>query len=334
MKKPSRLAYAALLFAFLLPQLLPRGTAALPDCALPFSPPSASVSLPSTSEPDPVQGPAAPDAVRLLVGGEVLAIPMQDYLIGVLAGEMPASFAEEALKAQAVAARTYTMYCMLGPKHAEADVCAEPGHCQAWQDEQTMRAKWGGRYEEYRARLEAAVASTAGQYLSYEGQPVFAAFHASSAGATEDCGQVWNPRPYLISVSSPESAETVPNYVTRLLCAPLDFRDVLLSAHPEADLSGGEEDWLGPVARDESGRVASAEIGGVSFSGVELRRLFSLRSTAFTLTREDGKFLFTVTGSGHGVGMSQYGAEVMARQGADYRSILAHYYPGTVLVVP
>ena len=337
MKKPSRLAYAALLFAFLLPQLLPRsfGAPRTGDVsAVPSPVPDGLVSETPAPAPTPGQGPPAPETVRLLVSGEVLTLPMQEYLVGVLAGEMPASFAEEALKAQAVAARTYAMYCMLGPKHAEADVCADPGHCQAWQDEETMRSKWGERYDDYRARLEAAASSTAGQYLSYEGQPVFAAFHASSAGATEDCGQVWNPRPYLISVPSPESAETVPNFVTRLLCAPLDFRDALLSARPEADLSGDMADWLGPTERDASGRVSSALIGGVPFSGVELRRLFSLRSTAFTLEQADGGFLFTVSGSGHGVGMSQYGAEVMARQGADYRAILAHYYPGTVLIGP
>ena len=256
---------------------------------------------------------------------------MQTYLVGVLAEEMPASFESEALKAQAVAARTYTMYCASGPKHPDADVCADPAHCQAWPDEDAMREKWGKNYEKNRALLSAAVEATAGEYLSYEGAPVFAAFHASSAGATEDCGAVWNPRPYLVSVESPESAETVPNYISRLLCAPLDLRDVLLAARPEADLSGAPETWIGPVEHDASGRVASCTLGGVAFGGTELRQLFSLRSTAFTLEYTEGKFCFTVTGNGHGVGMSQYGANVMARDGADYRAILAHYYPGTIL---
>ena len=181
-------------------------------------------------------------------------------------------------------------------------------------------------------RMQAAVEATAGEYLSYEGVPVFAAFHASSAGATEDSGQVWNPRPYLVSVPSPESAATVPRYITELRSAPLDFRDTLLSARPEADLTGVPETWLGPIERDESGRVSTAVLGGAAFGGTELRALFSLRSTAFTLDYREGQFCFTVTGSGHGVGMSQYGANVMAQNGMDYREILAHYYPGTTLV--
>ena len=146
MKKPSRLAYAALLFAFLLPQLLPRSFGAPRTgavSAVPSPVPDGLISETPAPAPTPGQGPPAPETVRLLVSGEVLTLPMQEYLVGVLAGEMPASFAEEALKAQAVAARTYAMYCMLGPKHAEADVCADPGHCQAWQDEETMRSKWG-----------------------------------------------------------------------------------------------------------------------------------------------------------------------------------------------
>ncbi len=321
MKKSVVLAYLALLMGFFLPRLWLDGRPAAP-------------SLPAELPPSVQQSSdtVVPDIVRLLVGEELREIPIRSYLIGVLAGEMPASFEFEALKAQAVAARTYMLYCATGGKHPNADVCAEPGHCQAWLDEPAMREAWGAAYEENSARLRAAVDATAGQCLCYEGQPVFAAFHSSSAGATEDCGQVWNPQPYLISVSSPESAESVPRYITELRCAPLDFRDTLLSQAPEADFTGDPEQWIGPLERDGSGRVAALTLGGVSFRGTQLRSLFSLRSTAFTLEFRGGQFCFTVTGSGHGVGMSQYGANVMAQNGADYRAILAHYYPGTTLV--
>ena len=325
MKRSDRLAYAALILALLLPQLAARDRPAAPELSLaaPVPPPAA--------YPSPAACPA-PETVRLLRGETVETLAMQDYLVGVLAGEMPVSFETEALKAQAVAARTYTLYCASGPKHPGADVCADPGCCQAWRDEESLRRDWGAEYEARLGKLRAAVEETAGEYLSYEGAPVFAAFHASSAGATEDCGEVWNPRPYLVSVPSPESAAEVPHYVSRLLCAPLDFRDTLLAACPEADLSGEPETWLGPVEHDASGRVAAQTLGGVRLRGTQLRQLFGLRSTAFTLTLENEGFCFTVTGSGHGVGMSQYGAEVMARNGADYRAILAHYYPGTALV--
>ena len=105
----------------------------------------------------------------------------------------------------------------------------------------------------------------------------------------------------------------------------------MLYARPDADFTGDESEWIGEITHDESGRVASAVLGGEKLSGTELRSLFSLRSTAFTLEYTGSSFLFTVTGFGHGVGMSQWGAKALAEQGADYRAILAHYYPGTEL---
>ena len=275
---------------------------------------------------------AAQETVALLCGDELLTIPAEDYLCGVLAAEMPASFPAEALKAQAVAARTYACRSALSHKHGAAAVCADPACCQAWLSEEARRARWGADFETNEARIRAAVEATAGQILCYAGEPVFAAYHSSSAGATEDCGAVWNARPYLVSVPSPETAADVPNYVSELRCWPTDFRDTLLSLRPEADFSGPMSGWIGALTPDASGRVAEAQLGGVSFTGVELRRLFSLRSTAFTLCYEGGLFVFTVTGFGHGVGMSQYGAKVLAEQGEDYAEILAHYYPGTELI--
>lgn len=310
-KRSARLAWLVFALALLLPELL-RGKSAL-------------------SPAEPTIAPRAETTVRLQVGDEVLSLPLEEYLVGVLAGEMPASFEPEALKAQAVAARSYTLYCAAGHRHAGADICAEPSHCQAWLDEPTLRRNWGAAYEENLAHLRAAVEATAGELLRYEGKPVFAAFHASSAGATEDCGAVWNPQPYLVSVPSPESAETVPNYVSRACFEALDFRDTLLAARPEADFSGEAADWLGASARDASGRVAEMTLGGVRFRGTELRSLFKLRSTAFTLEWDGTRFCFTVTGHGHGVGLSQYGANVLAAAGWSYRDILAHYYPGTTL---
>ena len=274
----------------------------------------------------------APVSVRVLHGDEVVDTPLEDYLVGVVAAEMPADFEPEALKAQAVAARTYTLYCMRTGRHVDADVCADYRCCQAWKSDAAMRESWGEAYEDKLARVLEAVESTKGEYLRYEEEAVFAAFHSSSAGFTEDCGAIWSGLPYLVSVSSPEDAGSVPGYVSTVERSPLDFRDTLLSASPEADFTGSPDAWLEDLRRDASGRVSEAVLGGTTFSGVELRELFALRSTAFDLEYVDGVFRFTVTGFGHGVGMSQYGANVMAAQGADYRAILAHYYPGTELV--
>ena len=302
---------------------------------LPSASPAPVPSPPPTPEPALTAAPAAQTAPeRLLVkcGGEVYDVATEEYLVGVVAAEMPAYFEPEALKAQAVAARTYAMYCARTGRHSDADVCTDFACCQAWHSPDTLRQNWGDSYEEHYAAVSAAVAATAGEYLSYDGAPVFAAFHASSCGATEDCGAIWNPLPYLISVSSPETADTVPGYVSQLELSPLDFRDTVLYAYPQADFTGDESTWVGEITRDESGRVSSACLGGVDISGTQLRSLFSLRSTAFTLEYTGISFLFTVTGHGHGVGMSQHGANLMAAQGSDYTQILTHYYPGTLLV--
>ena len=299
---------------------------ALPRAADPVTP------SPLPDAPEPAALPAPDRLTVLLPDGTVTAMDTQDYLTGVVSAEMPPGFHAEALRAQAVAARTYALYCASFSKHGEAQVCTDYRCCQAWQSDEQLQTKWGEDYDANYEKIRSAVDLTYGEYLAAGGQPVFAAFHSSSASATENSADVWSAVPYLVSVSSPETADDVPNYISTLRCSPIDFRDTVLSAHPEADFSGPEDQWIGALRRDGSGRVASLVLGGVVVSGIELRSLFSLRSTAFELTYDSSAFTFTVTGFGHGVGMSQYGADKMARLGADYRQILAHYYPGTTLV--
>ena len=243
--------------------------------------------------------------VRVKHGDMVVTGPLEEYLVGVVAAEMPADFA-----------------CMRSGKHADADVCTDYRCCQAWRGEEDA---------EKLARIRDAVYSTAGEYLQFAGQAAFTAFHSSSPGFTEACGAIWSELPYLVSVSSPESADSVPGFVSRVDIGVFDLRDTLLAACPDADFSAPPEEWFGEITRDESGRVSAAVICGQVFTGVKLRELLKLRSTAFTVDCADGIFTFTVTGSGHGVGMSQYGADIMAMDGADYHEILAHYYPGTKL---
>lgn len=327
MKKILIVCYTALALAFAAPLFLrgaPEENAAAPAAAQ-------GAALPAAPSDEPEARREVKESVRVLVGDEVRTMDMTDYLTGVLAAEMPASFEEEALRAQAVAARSYTLYCAAAHRHAAAEVCADSGCCQAWLDDDAMHARLGGDYDRCAAKLRRAVETTAGEYLTYEGAPVFAAFHSSSAGATEDSGRVWNAVPYLISVPSPESADTVPGYVSTVEVAPLDLRDSILSLCPDADFTGDAPTWLGATRRDASGRVECVTLGGRDIAGTKLRSLFALRSTAFTLEYTGVAFRFTVTGFGHGVGMSQYGANVLALSGADYREILAHYYPGTTL---
>lgn len=266
--------------------------------------------------------------------GSVSVRTMDEYLVGVIAGEMPASFDIEALKAQAVAARTYILYKMAHetPAHPEAAVCSDPSCCKAQLTDAQMLANWGDAYAEYRGKLGQAVSSTDGQYLVYDGEPIQAVFHSSSDGMTESSAEIWSAEPYLVCVSSPESEQDVPNFVSTVTSSVEGFSEAVLARYPQADLSGAPEDWTGQAEYSESGRVSSITVGGVEIGGNEMRGMFGLRSTAFTLEYADGRFVFTVRGFGHGVGMSQYGANVLASRGLDYCEILEHYYPGTELV--
>lgn len=312
-------ALLCLVIALMLPLLFAGGGQAAPE---------------ASAEPESAAGGLDSElSFTVLTADGVETVTMSDWLPGVVAGEMPALFEEEALKAQAVAARTYIMYSMgrEKPAHPEADVCDDPACCKAHSTDEELREKWGESYEENMARVLEAVRSTDGEYMSYGGEVIQAVFHSSSAGRTEDSAAIWQAEPYLVSVESPETAEDVPNYVTSVTVSPEDFREAVLTVHPEAEFGEDPAFWLGAAVRDASGRVESVDIGGTQVPGTELRTIFELRSTAFTLDYTAEGFLFTVTGYGHGVGMSQYGANVMAEDGADYEEILTHYYPGAEL---
>ena len=312
-------ALLCLVIALMLPLLFAGGGQAAPE---------------ASAEPESAAGGLDSElSFTVLTANGVETVTMSDWLPGVVAGEMPALFEEEALKAQAVAARTYIMYSMgrEKPAHPEADVCDDPACCKAHSTDEELREKWGESYEENMARVLEAVRSTDGEYMSYCGEVIQAVFHSSSAGRTEDSAAIWQAEPYLVSVESPETAEDVPNYVTSVTVSPEDFRAAVLAVHPEAEFGEDPAFWLGAAVRDASGRVESVDMGGTQVPGTELRTLFELRSTAFTLDYTAEGFLFTVTGYGHGVGMSQYGANVMAEDGADYEEILTHYYPGAEL---
>ena len=267
----------------------------------------------------------------VLDGENVKNVTMADYLPYVLAAEVPATFSEEALKAQAVAARTYIVYCTKhsNPKHPQADVCTEAGCCMACSEETELRGKWGDKFDEYMGAIRNAVTDTDGQVLTYSGEPILASFHSSSAGKTENGSELWGDVPYLVSVNSPETETDVPNFVTTVEVAKENFRETVLLLKSDAVFPDDPSKWVTNTELDDSGRVKSMTIGKTVLTGSEIRKLFELRSTAFTLEYKDGVFTFTVTGYGHGLGMSQYGANVMARNGFDYREILSHYYPET-----
>ena len=263
-------------------------------------------------------------------GETVENMALDQYLRGVVRGEMPASFEQEALKAQAAAERTYVYYQLAAGRkeaHPDADVCTDPACCNAWLSEAAAREKWGGDFDGWERRIEEAVAATDGQAALYDGQPILAVFHSSSAGKTAEAGDVWSGDvPYLRSVDSPEGEETVPNYYSAAAFTAAEAKALLAQAHPELTFSGGPDKWFGAVERDDSGRVSTVEVCGAPLRGVEVRRIFSLRSACFTVDAAADKVTFRVTGYGHGVGMSQYGANELARQGKTWQEILMWYY--------
>ena len=289
-------------------------------------------------QPTPTLTPGEWDGAQTLrllgQDGQVAELTMADYLWGVVAAEMPAAFEPEALRAQAVCARTYSLWKLQAKSHQAdgADICADSSCCQAYLSPQDAAQRWGeSAAPGYQAKIAAAVADTDGQVLTYEGAPIQAVFFSSAAGATEDAQAVWGRAlPYLVSVDSPEGEE-VPNYRSTVTLTADQVKKTVAEAGLDCDLSGGPSGWFQDLTRTASGRVAAVKLGGVELSGGACRSLFALRSACFDVTEQDGTFTFTVTGYGHGVGMSQYGANAMAREGAGWRDILTHYYTGAQL---
>ncbi|SFP61508.1 stage II sporulation protein D [Oscillibacter sp. PC13] len=272
--------------------------------------------------------------LKVLNGDAVEEMTLGEYLVGVVRAEMPASFEPEALKAQAVAARTYTLYkIQSGGNHGEtADICTDSTCCQAYIAEDAARNNWGKDADAYEEKIESAVRDTDGMTILYGGIPILAVFHSSSAGQTRASGSVWlNDLPYLQSVTSPEAGDAIPNYYSRAEFTAAEFREKFLAAHPEANLSGEIGGWLKNAVMDSAGSVETLSVGGITVKGTELRTILGLRSACFEWEVQNGNLVFFVTGYGHGVGMSQYGANQMAKDGADYQEILTHYYSGVTV---
>lgn len=255
---------------------------------------------------------------------ETVMMPLEEYLEGVLFGEMPASFHPEALKAQAVVARTYTCRKLEEPKHNSADVCTDPSCCQAYMEPGDFLNSGGT--EESIQKVNDAVMSTAGEVILYQGELIEATYFSCSGGKTEDAAAVWGSDvPYLQSVSSP-GEEKASHYTDTVRFSATEFCDRLGVA-----LSGNPGAWIENITYTEGGGVDTIVLQGNTFSGTELRQKLGLRSTAFVITAAGDTVTVTTKGFGHSVGMSQYGAEAMAVQGSTYEEILKHYYTGTSL---
>ena len=256
--------------------------------------------------------------------GNLQQMSLREYLVGVVLAEMPAGFESEALKAQAVVARTYTRKRMEGGKHGQAAVCMDSGCCQGWRSWEDYLADGGKASAAEKVR--AAVADTDGLVLRYDGKLIDATYFSCSGGATEDAVAVWGQDvPYLRSVESP-GEEDAPRFTDRVSFSAGEFAGKLgLSA------GGNARDWFGAVTYTAGGGVETMVIRCKSFTGTQLRSKLGLRSTAFEISVSGSTVTITTRGFGHRVGMSQYGAQAMAQAGSSFSEILAHYYTGTEL---
>lgn len=256
----------------------------------------------------------------------------EDYILSVLMAEMPASFRKEALKAQSIAARTYLYEKLTSAKkeasHKGADICTDSTHCQAYISKKDAEKKWGKNASEYLKKCKNAVEATRGLIAQHDGKPIKAVFHAYASGKTENAADVWGTEvSYLQSVESPGDL-TAPKYSTSVSVSYKDFYDKMTSEH-KCDFTKGIFDT---ITYTEGGSVDEIIIGGVKFTGAEIRKIFGLRSACFSVSQEGENIVFSVKGYGHGVGMSQYGANYYAEKGLNYEEILKKYYSGIEIV--
>ena len=259
-------------------------------------------------------------------------IDLDEYLYGVVSAEMPASFEEEALKAQAVVARTYTIYKIVNNdgKHGEADICDDSTCCQAWISEQDRKDRWDeDEKEENWNKIVNAVNSTQGKIVTYNGEPINAFFHSNSGGTTEAPIEVWGGSgyPYLQSVAT-AGEDAYSQYSSEAEFTEAEFEEKIKELHSDFEIDFEDENCIKIEEYTEGNRVKTIKIGNLELSGVEVRNIFGLRSANFTVTIEDNKIKFEVIGYGHGVGMSQTGADSLAKEGKTYEEIIHHYYTG------
>lgn len=248
--------------------------------------------------------------------GSIMQIPFEDYIVGVVAAEMPASFPIEALKAQAVVARTYA-----NQRLSKGLILTDSVSTQSYKDEGQLRSMWGSSYDTYYSKIKSAVDATKNLSIYYNGNYIDAVYHSTSNGYTEDAINVWgNSIPYLKSVASPWDTSA-----TSYFRVEEKSEQVLLNT---LGFSLTNDTVVEIISRDASGRVAEVRIGDLVCDGVSLRNILGLRSADFDLEVKDGNLVVTTRGYGHGVGMSQYGAAGMAREGYSYIDILKHYYTG------
>lgn len=272
--------------------------------------------------------------IRLLHSktGEIEEKNIDEYLLGVVSAEMPATYEQEALKAQAVVARTYTVYMIKNSssKHGEADICDDSGCCQAWISKEDRLARWDeDKREENWAKIEKAVYETQGKIITYNGEAIDAFFHSNSGGKTENVSTVWGGAdlPYLQTVET-SGEDAYSQYFSEVSLFKEEFENKIKQKHADFQIDYNEQECIKVMEYTTGDRVKTIKIGNLNLSGVEVRTLLGLKSANFEVNIDGDNITFTVKGYGHGVGMSQTGANTLAQEGKLYDEIIKHFYTG------
>ena len=262
--------------------------------------------------------------------GEVEQVNLDEYLCNVVSAEMPANYEIEALKAQAIVARTYTIYKILNKKHDTADICDDSTCCQAWISKNDRLARWEESQRESNwQKIVSAVNDTKGKIITYDDKPIDAFFHSNSGGVTEVPVNVWGGTgyPYLQSVET-SGEDTYTQYSSEVVFTQEQLINKLKEKYSDISIDFSNNDDIKIMEYTESTRIKTVKFGNHEISGVEARSLLGLRSTNFEISIDDDNIKFSVKGYGHGVGMSQTGADSMAKQGSSAEDIIKHFYTG------
>lgn len=261
---------------------------------------------------------------------EMNSVSIEDYLKGTLASEMPLYFNEEALKAQVVASHTYALHIL----QENGRLLSDSNTCQAFSTKEDLKNKYGDQFSDVWEKLTKIVDEVKNEVLTYQNKPIMAVYHAMSSGITESSENVWGKNiPYLQSVNS-NFDENQKNYLSVITLPAEEVKMKLNTQYPDLLLTENPENWFYDISYDSSGYVMQIKVGDTEMSGSKLRSIFNLKSSDFAIDfhPENNSFTFTCKGSGHGVGMSQYGANYLAQQGYSYAEILNYYYKNTNLI--
>lgn len=269
--------------------------------------------------------------------GQVNGVNAKDYLVGALLAEMPSSYHIEALKAQAVAAFTYALRQQKNEQISPtadlngADLSNDPSRYQAYFNEDEAKAHLGAGYDDAYKKVSEAVSAVYGEYLEYNDEPIAAAYHSISSGTTESAKAVWGEDISYLQSAKSEYDTASPDYTHTENFTPDELKTKFLEYDNSIEFSENPAEWISVVSTTQTGLVTAVKVGNSEISGTQFRSILSLRSANFSVTFDGENFAITTKGYGHGVGLSQYGANAMAFAGYTYDQILAHYYSGVAL---